>query len=354
MIDLDDADAIRAADSGAMLSAIAALPEHVRAGYESGRSTRRLPRVDDISAIALCGMGGSAFAGDVVRGAFRQRLGVPFEVVRSPELPGYVGRQTLVLCSSYSGDTAETLACFDEAVARGCRVVAVTSGGALRSRAADGGVPVVSVPPGFMPRAAVGHLSFGVLGVLGAGALGVLPSLDGDVRETASILDGLARRLGPDAPLDENLAKLVATRMHGRVPVIWGAEGVAATAAARWKTELNENAKVPAFAASLPELDHNEVVGWSGREGEAFFLVVLRTREEHPEVAPRFGPSIDIARSSGAEVQQVEAAGRSPLAEMFSLLMTGDFVSCYLAALRGVDPTPIEAIDSLKRRLAEA
>jgi glucose/mannose-6-phosphate isomerase len=354
VIDLDDAEAIRAADSGGMLSAVAALPEHVRSGYESGRATRGLPRIDGISAMVLCGMGGSAFAGDVVRGAFRPRIGVPFEVVRSPELPGYVGRQTLVLCSSYSGETAETLACFDEALARGSRIVAITSGGALRSRAAQNGVAVVSIPTGFMPRAAVGYLSFGVLGVLGAGALGVLPSIDGDVRETVSILEGLARRLGPDAPVDENLAKLVAARMRDKVPVVWGAEGVAATAAARWKTELNENAKVPAFAAALPELDHNEVVGWSAGEGEAFFLVVLRTREEHPEVAPRFGPSIDIARSAGADVQQVEAAGRSPLAELFSLIMTGDFVSCYLAALRGFDPTPIEAIDTLKRKLARA
>ena len=108
--------------------------------------------------MVLCGMGGSAFAGDVVRGAFRLRIGVPFEVVRSPELPGYVGRQTLVLCSSYSGETAETLACFDEALARGSRIVAITSGGALRSRAAQNGVAVVSVPTGFMPRAAVGYL----------------------------------------------------------------------------------------------------------------------------------------------------------------------------------------------------
>jgi glucose/mannose-6-phosphate isomerase len=353
VIDLDDAEAIRAADPGGMLAFVAGLPQQLRDGYEAGRSTAGLPAVDDVSAIVFCGMGGSAFPGDAVRGIFRGRLGIPFEVVRGPQLPAHAGRGTLVLCSSYSGETAETLACFDEAVRRGCRVVAVSSGGRLASSAARHGIAVVSIPGGYMPRAAVGHLSSGVMGVLAAGALGILPSLDGDVREAASIVEGLARRLGPDAPLEENLAKLLAARMRGRVPVIWGAQGIASVAAARWKTELNENAKVPAFASALPELDHNEVVGWSAGEGEAFFLVALRTREEHAEVARRFPASIDIARSSGAEVQQVEAAGRTQLAELFSLVMTGDFVSCYLGMIRGFDPTPIEAIELLKRKLAQ-
>jgi glucose/mannose-6-phosphate isomerase len=354
VIDLDDAEAIRAADPGGMLSAVEGLSQQVRAGYDAGRATVGLPNCDDVSAIVFCGMGGSAFAGDVVRGVFRARLGIPLEVVRGPELPAYVGRQTLVLCSSYSGDTAETLACFDEAVERGARVVAVSAGGRLAADADRRGIARVSIPAGFMPRAAVGYLSFGVLGVLDAGALGLLPSLDGDVREVVSIVEGLARRLGPDAPLEENLAKLLAARMRGRVPLIWGADGVAAVAAARWRTELNENAKVPAFSSSLPELDHNEVVGWSTGQGESFFLVALRTRDEHPEIAKRFPASVDIARSSGVEVQQVEAAGRTQLAELFSLVTTGDFVSCYLGILRGFDPTPVEAIDRLKRRLAGA
>ena len=354
MIDLDDAEAIRAADPSAMLDAIAGIPEQVRLGYSAGRSTADLPHVDDVSAVAFCGMGGSGFAGEIVRAVFRDRLGVPFEVIRGPELPAYVGRGTLVMCCSYSGNTAETIACFEEALGRGSRMVAVAGGGELAGRAARSRVALVPAPPGLMPRAAVGHLAFGVLGVMEAAGLGLVPSLDGDVREVISVLEGLARRLGPEAPLDENLAKLLAARMRGRLPVIWGAEGIGAAAAARWKTQLNENAKTPAFWATLPELDHNEVVGWSEGAGEAAFVVALRTSEEQGEVAERFPPSIDIARSSGAEVQQVEAAGRTPLAQLFSLIMTGDFVSCYLALLRGFDPTPVEAIDSLKRALESA
>jgi glucose/mannose-6-phosphate isomerase len=261
-----------------------------------------------------------------------------------------VGRQTLVICSSFSGATAETLACFDESLARGARVLAVTSGGELAARAAANGVPVVAVPAGSMPRAAVGFLAFGVVGALET--IGLLPSLDGDVREAASLLEGLARRLGPEAAVDENLAKLLAARMRELVPVIWGADGIAAVAAARWKTQLNENAKAPAFASILPELDHNEVVGWSDGAGRGFFLVVLRAGEEHDEIARRVPISIEIARDAGVEVQQVEAAGRSALAELFSLIMTGDFVSAYLGLLRGFDPTPVDTIDRLKRALA--
>ncbi len=354
MIDVDDAEAIRAADPGAMLDTIAGMPEGVRLGYAAGRSATDLPHVDDVSAVAFCGVGGSAFAGEIVRAVFRDRLRVPFDVVRGPELPGYVGRGTLVMCCSYSGSTVETIACFEEAVARGSRMLAVASGGELAARAARNRVAIVPAPPGLMPRAAVGHLAFGVLGVLEGAGLGLVPSLDGDVREVISVLEGLARRLGPEAPLDENLAKLLAARMRGRLPLIWGAEGIGAVAAARWKTQLNENAKTPAFWSSLPELDHNEVVGWSEGAGEGTFLVALRTSEEHAEVAQRFPPSVDIVRSSGAEVQQVEAAGRTALAQLFSLVMTGDFVSCYLALLRGFDPTPVEAIDSLKRALESA
>jgi glucose/mannose-6-phosphate isomerase len=350
VIDLDDAEAIRAADPGGMLVAVAGLAEQVRAGRAAGLATPDLPSVDDVDAVAFCGMGGSAFSGEILRAAFRGRLRVPVDLVRTPELPGYVGRGTLVVCSSYSGDTAETIACFEEALARGARCIVVTSGGALADRARRHGVAVVPAPPGSMPRAAIGHLAFGLLGALEAAEM--LPSLDGDVREAASVLDGLARRLGPDAPTDENLAKLLALRIRGRIPVIWGAEGIGAAAAARWRTELNENAKVPAFSASLPELDHNEVVGWSSGSGDPFFLVALRSRGEHPDVAARFGPSIDIARAAGVEVQQVEAAGRTPLAELFSLITTAGFVSVYLAVLRGIDPSPVEAIGALKRRLS--
>lgn len=352
MIDLDDASAVRAADPGGMLAAVAALPEHCREGYRAGRSAAQLPSGEGLSAIAFCGMGGSGVSGDVIRALYAERLRLPVEVVRGPALPEFCGPHTLVLCSSYSGNTAETLSCFEESVRRGCRIAAVTSGGGLGQRAGELELASVVVPAGFQPRAALGYLSLGALGALEE--IGLIPALAGDLEEAAAELGSLAARLGPERPAADNLAKRLALAIGDRTPVVWGAEGIGAVAAARWRTQMNENAKVPALSASLPELDHNEVVGWSEGAGEGFFLVVLRHEREHPDVALRFPVSIRIAEESGMEAKEVWTAGLSPLARLLGLVMIGDFTSVYLALLRGVDPTPTVAIERLKRALAEA
>jgi glucose/mannose-6-phosphate isomerase len=349
--DLDDLAALRRADPEGMLQRVAGSAADARAGYEAGRSVEGLPLIDDISAIVVCGMGGSAVAGDLVRSVFRDRLPVPLEVIRGPLLPAYVGRQTLVVCSSYSGNTAETLACFDEAIARGARVLTITGGGVLGERAAALDLATTSLPSGYQPRAALGHLAFGLLGMLETA--GWLPAtLGADVDETVRVLERLAAALGPEANGSANIAKQLAAAIGRRVPVIWGAEGIGSVAAMRWKTQMNENAKVPAFSAALPELDHNEVVGWTVGTGADFFLIPLRVAGEHPEIEPRFPLSIDIAEAAGLRSQSIVATGASALAQLCSLVLTGDFTSVYLGLLRGFDPTPVVVIDELKATLA--
>jgi glucose/mannose-6-phosphate isomerase len=257
-----------------------------------------------------------------------------------------------VIVSSYSGSTAETLACFREAVARGCRVIALSSGGPLAAEAHEGGYAVVPAPPGFMPRAALGHLAFGAIGALEA--VGLLPDAALDVEESVSELSEIAGRLGPDVPRASNPAKELAWQLGDRVPVIWGAEGIASVAAARWKTQFNENTKVPAWASSLPELDHNEVVGWTRPAGDGYMVIGLRDEDEHPDVAARFPLSLEIAREAGCVTAEEWAAGRSALARLCSLILMGDFTTTYAALVHGVDPTPIGAIDRLKAALAES
>jgi glucose/mannose-6-phosphate isomerase len=346
---LDDAADLRAADPGRMLDAVVALPSHCREGYALGRASTGLPSADDVTSVAVCGMGGSAIVGDVIRALYAERLHVPVTVVRTPELPEHCGPHALVLVSSYSGDTSETLALFEEAIRRGCRVIAVTAGGELERRAGEVGVAIVRLPGGFMPRAAFGFLTLGSLGSLEA--VGLVPVLAQDLDEAVREMERDLEACGPEVPTSANPAKALALRIGERVPVIWGAEGIAAVAASRWKTEFNENAKVPAFSASLPELDHNEVVGWSEGRGADFVLVALRHHGEHPDVAARFPLSIEIARASGLEVDEVVAGGRSALARLLRLVVRGDLVSTYLGIARGVDPTPIEAIARLKRAL---
>jgi len=352
LIDLDDLASVRAADPSAMLEAVTLLPERCREGYRIGLQTRGLPGGEGISAIAVCGMGGSAIAGDVLAALAAPRLRTPVVVVRSPELPEFCGPHTLVVVSSYSGDTAETLDLFDEAVRRGCRVVPVGSGGELSRRARERDLAAVTVPGGAPPRAAVGWLMLATLGALES--IGVLPSLAADLDEAVEEMRSVTQTNGPEVPLAANRAKTLAVSIADRIPVVWGADGIGAVAALRLKTQFNENGKVPAFAAVMPELDHNDIEGWAPGRGEGFVVLALRHVGEHPEVASRFEPSLEIARSSGAMVEQVWGSGRSPLAALLTLVQSGDFIATYHAIARGVDPTPIDAIAGLKRALAEA
>jgi glucose/mannose-6-phosphate isomerase len=347
-VDLDDVQALRAHDPSGMLDVVSAMPSQCRAAYDDAVSMDA-PSADGVGAVTFCGMGGSAVAGDVLRSVFRDRLRIPVDVNRTPILPEYCGPHTLVVASSYSGNTGETLAAFHEAVRRGCRVAAVTAGGELGARAGSAGAPVATVPAGFMPRAALGYLTFGLLGLLQA--MGLLPPLRADVDETVGELEALVERLGPAAAVDRNPAKALAGLIRDRVPVVWGAEGIGAVAAARWKAQLNENGKVPAFASSMSELDHNEVVGWTRPFGAWFSLVALRHDGEPDGFSERFERSYEIARDAGVEVEEVHAAGRSPLARLFSLILAGDFTSVYVALRREVDPTPVAAIDRIKAAL---
>jgi glucose/mannose-6-phosphate isomerase len=267
-------------------------------------------------------------------------------------VPAGYGEEDLALCVSYSGDTEETVAAFDGARERGCSVVAVCGGGELADRAREADVPVVVIPADApVPRAGLGSLVGGVLGAL-AGA-GVLSGADQEIDTAGETIDAAARELGPEAPADGNESKQLAAWVGERIPVIWGTEGVSAAAAWRWKTAFNENAEVPAFASSLPELDHHEVVGWTAKRGEGFSLVILRESGEHESVQVRLDATLDELGASGLDWKEVRARGDTALARGMSLALTGDLASAYHALARGIDPAVMDPLDRVKRRLAE-
>jgi glucose/mannose-6-phosphate isomerase len=349
-VDLDDRRAVRAADPGDMLGIVRALGSQCREGYAHGVAARGFPDLTDLHGVVVCGMGGSAVAGDVLRSVFRDRLGVPVEVNRSPRLPVHAETQTLVVASSYSGNTSETLSAFEESIRRGCRAIAITSGGALADRAAEHGVPVVAVPGGFQPRAALGWLAFTAIGALEAA--GLLPPMAADVEETVEAVEAKAAASAVDVPTAENPAKRAAIDLGDRVPVVWGEEGIGAVAAARWKTQFNENAKIPAWSSSMSELDHNEIVGWTEPYGRSHAVFALRHDGEDPETEERFPLSLRIAADAGAWTEEVRTHARSSLARLLDLISRGDHVSAYVAIRRGVDPTPVEVIQRLKAALA--
>jgi glucose/mannose-6-phosphate isomerase len=352
---LDDRGSIEAADKSGMLSLAAGLGRQLSAGYAAGvEAAGEVPEGGPFDSIVVCGMGGSGVAGDVVRSLYSNELSIPVVSLKGYVLPAFVGVRgqtcSLVLAVSYSGDTEETLALYEQARNRGATVVTISSGGELAARSMAHAVRHVSVPNDVpTPRVALGYLSGAALGVLQS--LGLVASPRRDVERTAELLSDLAERLGPERALSDNEAKALALWLAGRIPVVWGSEGLAEGAVLRWKNQLNENAKVPAFASLLPELDHNEIEGWRPGAGLPFGLVVLRHGAEDPRVASRVSASLDAVSDSGLAMREVWAEGSSPLESLFSLMMKADFASIYLAVVRGVDPTPVPVLTGLKKRL---
>lgn len=350
---LDDAARIAASDPSGMLDVAEAADEHWRDAIARARALdlAHVPDHTSLSSVVVCGMGGSGIAGDVAACVGADRAAIPIVSVKGYELPAFVGPHTLAVLCSYSGTTEETLACFEQAHDRGAPIVAIATGGRLAELAAAHDAPCLAPAAGLMPRAAFPYLAGGLLVVLER--IGVLPDLTGDLIETDEVLREGAALSAPGIPADGNPAKGIAQMLEGRLPVIWGQEGPLAVAAARWKTQLHENAKVAAFSASVPELTHNEIVGTSASSEllERFVVVALRSTGEHPRTGLRIDAAIQLVTGHVGAVVEAHAHGTGTLARLASAVQLGDLMSVYLAILRGVDPTPVDAIDRLKAEL---
>jgi glucose/mannose-6-phosphate isomerase len=345
-------------DVSGMFAEVAGLPRQLREGYESARARLAgaflgtFPAIPpaEPTGVALCGMGGSAIGADLVL-ACLTGLPVPATVVRGYALPEWVGPETLVIVVSYSGGTEEALACVAQARARGCAPVCVSSGGSLAAFAEAEGLPLVLVPGGGQPRAAVGSLSMPLLATLEAA--GLCAEHAADVAGAAAQLDADDAVLAPGSPVDQNPAKVLARRLHQRLAVVYGA-GPTTPVARRWKGQINENAKAPAFFNELPELDHNELMGWTSLPHVTSSTVALFLLDDSAEVrlARRAELTACAYEARGVSTELVAARGASRLARLFSLVQLGDYVSCYRALMYGVDPTPVDAIQALKASLA--
>jgi glucose/mannose-6-phosphate isomerase len=279
---------------------------------------------------------------------------VPFEVVRGYALPAYVGPGTLAFVSSYSGNTEEALTAYEAAASRGARVVCSTTGGRLAGLAEASGYDIVRIPAGLQPRAAIGYSLVPL--VVALGRLGLTEDPTEEIVSAIDTAREAAAAFGANAPTEANRAKELAAWLTGGTPVIYGAEPLTAPVATRWRTQFAENSKVWAHSAALPEMNHNEIVplGEPGSACRDKRVVFMRDVEEHPRVALRVEITSRMLEEAGADVRQVGSFGRSRLARVFSLVMLGDFTSVYLAALSGIDPTPIGPIDALKRALSES
>jgi glucose/mannose-6-phosphate isomerase len=336
-------------DSLDMWGATAGLPEQVAEAARVSRGLAGLPGRDSVEHVVVLGMGGSGIAGDVLLATAAPFMPVPVTVVKGYEPPEFVGANSLVFAMSFSGDTEETLEAASEAYEAGASMVVVTCGGELGRLAGEWRVPVVPVPADIpQPRAALGAMSVPPLLVLEA--IGLFPGAGEWVDQA---VDQLRRRrdqlVAPDSPAEE-----VARRIGRTIPLVHSSEALGAAAALRWKAQVNENAKAPAFWNCYPELCHNELAGW-GQHGDAtrqlLTLVNLRHDAEHPQVARRFELVAEVLREVVADIVEVRAAGEGDLAQLFDLAITGDFVSLHLAGHEGIDPGPIPVLVDLKERL---
>jgi len=337
--------AISAVDARGMLGDVLDQPGQIEDALWRADSAR-LPRDEAAGGLVVAGMGGSAIGGDLAAAIVGDRARAPIRTVRDYRLPSWLGPDTLVLCASYSGSTEETLSAYGAAGELGCRRAAATTGGELGERARADGVPVIGVPSGMLPRAAVQYMTAAALEC--ATACGASPPLRPELEAAADLLRGLAEEWGPDAP-DQSQAKGLAARLHRAVPVVYGA-GRTAAVARRWKAQFNENPSIQAFASELPEADHNEVCGYASAESP-FAAVFLDDPGLDPRLRRRIDLTADVLQAGAAAVERVTARGEAPAERVLSLVLLGDLVSIYLSTLLGVDPSPMEAIDRLKALL---
>lgn len=339
-------------DTVGMFDLADGLPEQVEDAVAGARGLEGLPEAEEIESVVVLGMGGSAMAGEVLLAVASPLMAVPVVVVRSYECPAFVGESTLVFAVSASGDTEETVQAASDAAVAGARMVVVTGGGELGRLATSWGAACVAVPPGIpQPRAAIGAVAMPPLVVLEEIGL-----FKGGSYWIGAAVDQLKRRRDElSVAGDSSSAADIARRIGQTIPLVQGGGAVGSAAARRWKTQVNENAKAPAFWSAQPELSHNEICGWQ-RLGDltrsALSAVCLRHDGEHPQVSRRFELLAGTLGSAVSEVVEVRAEGDGDLAQLLDLVLVGDYASLWLAAQAGVDPGPVEALGALKRQLA--
>ncbi len=350
--DLNNFEGLCRLDSTGMMAALEGLSAQCNQAVCNILKNVELPNIEAISNIVVTGLGGSAIGGDLLRVYAAGKISVPVIVNRDYVLPEFVGPDTLVFAVSYSGNTEETLSAYEEARSRGASVMAITTGGKLGEMALRDGVPLVKVPSGCAPRAATGYLFIPTLGILQR--LGMLPDVTGEINSMISYIKELHKTIGPESPREENLSKQIAQKLYKKIPVIWGATGTTEVVAQRWKGQINENAKAPAYWNVFPELNHNEIVGFEYPLEilNKIHVIILRDKRDHPRVQKRIEITKGIIKDVVDGFTEVWASGEGDLARLFSLIYTGDYASLYLAALYGIDPGPVKVIDYLKWELS--
>ena len=346
-----EADDIAKIDRSRMIDLLLNFPaqfeEAIRIGEQADIALAR----NKIANIVFAGMGGSAIGGNVIIDVVKDQLHLPAFVNRNYYLPQFVDGNSLVFISSFSGNTEESLGCFQDAIDKEAQIVCITSGGKLQNLAREKGVPAIQIPGGMPPRCALGYLSVPLMQILSKA--GICKIQQSDFQETLSLLRDLSAEYAPSAA--DNLAWKIANQLTGKIPIIYTTADFLSSAALRWKTQFSENAKLLAFVNVFPELNHNEIVGWQQLPNllNSFQVIYLQDHEDFERNKIRMSITKSIIEKHTNPIIELQTKGNSRLARIFSLIFLGDMISFYLAMLNHVDPTPIENIKILKRELSK-
>ena len=345
-------DEVKHIDPKGMYHWIADFPKQIEEAVRIGKEAKIKLNVKGIQNIVLTGLGGSAIGGDLLRSYLAAELKVPFSVNRYYTLPEFVGKNTLVIVSSYSGNTEETISSHKDAVKRKARVLCISTGGEIARAAKRFNQPWIQIPPGLSPRAALGYSFFPLLIVLGK--LGFIKPKDKDIKETIQLLKNKSV-LFSNPELPENAPLKLAERMKGKLPVIYSPVEHLDTVNIRWRGQIAENAKQLSSGHVLPEMNHNELVGWKALTEmmKQMHVIFLKDIGTHKRVAIRENITKQIVSQYAGEVTEITSDGKGLLARLFSLIYFGDWVTLYLAILNKENPEPVAIIDYLKNELSK-
>lgn len=341
---LDQPDYIARFDKEDMLGVVSG--QHLQ--LEQEYKVEGLEKFQAISNIVLTGMGGSALAGEFVKSWLADRLPVPFEIVRGYDLPSYVGEDTLLIASSYSGNTEETLSALEQAEAKSAQIVILTAGGKLAERAKANNYPHYEVPGGLQPRVAV---CYGVKALADLfQELGLVEGLSEEIKSATAFMKAPIESWGGTVETAQNPAKQLANALIGHEIVMYGGP-TTGVASLKWKINFNETSKNLAFYYNYPEFNHNEFMGWTHPQDTNIKVIELLSDLDHTQINKRFEISNRLLSGTMPAPIQIQADGENKLQQMLWIQLLGDFVSVYLGVLNGIDPTPVPLIEKLKKEL---
>ena len=350
---LDDMKLISEIDKSDMLGAVAGFPEQIKEAKEIVDSAT-LGSFFKVDNIVISGMGASAISGDIVQSLLRDKIDIPIYVTRQYDLPKWVHKDTLLLSQSYSGNTEETLHTFKHGHQKRCKIIGISSGGKLQEFCEKREIPHIKIPTGFPPRAATGYILFSAIYALKK--IGVLNiDVDHEISETITVVNEFRNHNKKEVPETDNLSKQIAKKIYNKIPQVYGFDFYSPIAK-RWCTQLNENSKLICRYDEVSECNHNDIIGWSMDPdvSKKFSCVLFRDREnESIYMSKRLDFMKKLYEDIAGNVIEIYPQGKKRLAKMMHAMYLGDFVSCYLAILRKIDPTPIDAITELKNELVK-